>query len=644
MTVDVEGYLRSKGLVLKPSSPIEIHTSCLWCNEPEEKRGRLYINIDPEGDPPGLFFCHLCSERGALQKLRKRLGDPPLRDEAPPEENDSYERNAVVQAATDFYHEALEDNIEALRYLIHDRGLSTETISRHQLGWADGTMGATLGKRFDKGLLISTGLVKESGHDSLMNCITIPYHVSGNAVQIRGRKLNGEPKYQTPSGNKARLFNSDLALSSDATEVVVCEGEFDAMVLEQIGFHAVGVPGAQSWQENWNGYFREAKRIYVVFDADEAGIRGAEKVTASIGPRSRTVRMPEIQEDGAKNDPTEWIVNKGHSSEDFWKLLHQSKGGVLLTVDDSYSEWTGLQSAEGLKLGIEMLDHHLKPGLLPAQLMLVLAKTGVGKTLLLLNLFHYMCTANDDLKILFISLEQTRGDWYERARRIYQFYHPHEKESNVLDFFRDKLYLVDKNRLSEEELIHCIEEFEMETGQKPGLIGLDYLGYWARSYKGEGYERTSAAVMALKAIAKDQRVPVIAPHQVSRLVKFGEEMEADAGRESGVVEETADFILGLWADDGRKGRVESEKTGVVNLKLLKSRHGGTGTTVHMQFAPLSLCMVPAGHPFVDQAREEHIWAQNMDTYERAAYRRGTGDKTTMSPSEEDMKSWRDSLG
>lgn len=641
MTVDVIGYLQSKGLVVKPAGQNQAHMACLFCDEPEEKRGRLYVNVDPEGDPPGLFTCFLCGETGALNKLRKRLGDKPIREDAPVEEKDTYEKSAAWQAAAQFYHDALDDNMDALQYLLRKRGLTPDTIRTHQLGWADGSMGAALRKDFKPDLLVSMGLVTESGQDFLRGCITIPYHMQGNVVQIRGRKLSGEPKYMTPSGNRARLFNVDLTWN--ASELVICEGEFDAMVLEQNGFMSVGVPGAQAWQETWNGYFSEVKRVFVVFDNDDAGDRGAEKVATALGQRVRVVHMPETQEDGIKNDPSEWIVTKGNSASDFRSILSAAKGGVLLTVDDSYDEWHTLQGAQGLRLGIEMLDHHLQPGLLPAQLMLVLAKTGVGKTLLLLNLFQSMCMANDDLKILFISLEQTRGDWYERARRIYQFYNPNERESNCLDYFRDRLYLVDKNRLSEEELIQCIEEFEMETGQKPGLIGLDYLGYWARSYKGEGYERTSAAVMALKAISKDQRVPIIAPHQVSRLVKFGEEMEADAGRESGVVEETADFILGLWNDDGKKGRTDAEKTGVVNLKLLKSRHGGNGTTVHMQFAPLSLAMVPIGHPLVEQARDEHYLAQQKDTYEIAAYRRGTGDKT-MVPLVGDIEAWRDSLG
>lgn len=649
--LDIPAYLQSKGVAIKQAGPDNYHMACPFCQEDTNKRGRLYFNVN--SDPPGLFMCHLCGERGAVNKLRKHYGDKGYTDdelagipkqEGAPAEN-SVAKQEVLQTAAEYCHDCLADNEDAYKYLRDERGLVLETIQKHLFGWADGTLGNHLLRvcSFDEKDVKATGLVDQYGRDFFNSCITIPYMTNGNVTLIRGRETREAShgaKYRTPTGQKGRLFNTDLVW--EAKEVVITEGEFDAVVLEQMGYAAVGVPGATSWQASWNGYFEKSRKVYIVFDNDAAGATGAEKVALAVGPKSRIVKMPEHGPGEVKNDPTEWIVNKGHSRDDFHMLLIKAKGGHLLTVDDGYTEWKETQLLEGLKLGIEQIDAKLKPGLLPAQVMIVLAKTGVGKTILTLNIFQRMAMANPNAKILFVSLEQTRGEWFERARRIFRFYNPNVRDEAVLDFFRDRLMMIDKNRVTEEELVGCLEQFEFEMGQKPDLVAIDYLGYWARSYKGEPYERTSSAVMALKAIAKEHRVAFLAPHQVSRVAHFGEEIEADASRDSGVVEETADFMFTLWAEDNRKGKEENEKTGLVTLKIVKSRHGGAGTKAHLQFAPLSLAMIPTGDALALNAKNEQEWALQRDDFELAIYRHSTGD-TEISVSNTALEAWRSTL-
>lgn len=612
----IEAYLTSKGLALKQAGGSNVHTACMFCGEDAGKRGRLYINIDPIAEPPGLFYCHLCGVRGAINKLRKHFGDPIERDDHP-EEKVSFRTHEIWQEAARYYHELLSDREDVLRWLRDERGLSIETVIKHQIGWADGSLRKHL---LDKGYRITemqkTGLVDTSGRDFLLAHVTIPYHTAGNVTLIRGKEMGG--KYLTPPGQKGRLYNPDATWGAD--QIVITEGEFDALVVEQLGYAATGVPGATSWQESWNGYFTEAKKVFVCFDNDPPGQAGAEKVARAIGPSSRIVKMPEPLPGESKNDPSEWIVKKGHGRDDFQLLLVKSRGGHLLSVHDAYAEWLDVRTLTGIQLGYEQIDKKLEPGLLPTQVMIVLAKTGTGKTIWTLNTFHRMVMANPKVRILFVSLEQTRSEWFERARRIYRFYNLAAKDTDTLGYFQDRLMLIDKNRVSEEELVSCIEQYEFELGEKPDLVAIDYLGYWSRAYKGEPYERTSKAVMALKAIAKEHRIAILAPHQVSRVVKFGEKMDADVGRDSGVVEETADFLLTLWAEDMRSSDGKIEKTGKVNLRIGKSRHGGTGTQMHLQFAPLSLAMIPFGDPLVMQAKAELAHYEQGDGFEESLYR------------------------
>jgi hypothetical protein len=222
-------------------------------------------------------------------------------------------------------------------------------------------------------------------------------------------------------------------------------------------------------------------------------------------------------------------------------------------------------------------------------------------------------------KVLFLSLEQTRGDWWDRARRIYRFYNEGTTDADAADYWRQRIWLDDRNRVNEEQLRAVLDDFVYEVGHPPHLLAVDYLGYFARSFKGEPYQRTGDAVMALKSIAKEYRIPIIAPHQVSRSVKQGSAPHMDAARDSGVVEETADFVLSLWSEDTEHGRTLEDKTGKTHLRIEKSRHGGVGSDEILWFGLNNLVLiserVPEHAPGGTKAHQQRrTWAQDEVDY------------------------------
>ena len=590
-SVDVVGYLQSKGLVLKRASASEVHFPCPYHGESEGERGRLYLNVDPYAEIPGLHTCFVCGEKGSLVKLQKHYGDY----RKPAQEDDSHLRVEILNAASEFYREHLENETpEAIRWLRGpERGLEIETIVEACLGYAPG--GNALYKHlrsldYKTADILATGLVADvqgTLTDALGGMVTIPYFVAGNCVTIRGRVWpdgDTKMKYKTPSGHPARIYGSQALW--DVSEVFITEGELDALALRQMGFPAVGVPGANVWQPSWDGYIEGLRRVWVTFDPDEAGDTGAKKLMDRIGPKARRLRLP--------SDVTEWIC-EGHTSQELRDLMADAgRSKLLVTVRDARNEHAVLEKSQGIKLGFRYLDMLLEPGLLPGQLCIPIAKSGQGKTTFLLNIMQRaaMVPAQQDIKMLFVSLEQTRSEWWERARRIFSFYNLKSSEDQCERYWAQRLQLVDKNRVSVKELESIIDDFEYEMGKRPDLVCLDYLGYWAQGFQGDRYQRTSDAVMTLKAIAKDWRVPIIAPHQVSRSAKYGEEPELDSARDSGAIEESSDFLFTLWADDSKHGKAEEDKTGAIYLRIGKSRHGNAGSKVEFQFAPQSLVLVP----------------------------------------------------
>jgi hypothetical protein len=107
--------------------------------------------------------------------------------------------------------------------------------------------------------------------------ITIPYYWQGNLINLRHRlsSPNGQGKYRPEmAGLPTAIFNADV-LTGDADHIVLVEGEFKAMILEQHGIPAVGIPGANIFKEKWLPMF-SGKSVFVALDP------GAEKQAMKI--------------------------------------------------------------------------------------------------------------------------------------------------------------------------------------------------------------------------------------------------------------------------------------------------------------------------------------------------------------------------
>ena len=76
------------------------------------------------------------------------------------------------------------------------------------------------------------------------------------------------------------------ALDPNSREVAICEGEIDAMTLHQFGIPALSVPnGAASltWIENEFENLARFEKIYLCFDADDAGRKAIEEIVTRLG-------------------------------------------------------------------------------------------------------------------------------------------------------------------------------------------------------------------------------------------------------------------------------------------------------------------------------------------------------------------------
>lgn len=137
------------------------------------------------------------------------------------------------------------------------------------------------------------------GHVKHKGRLAIPYlDQFGAPLAIRFRCVDnhncrdeGHGKYQTMPGDPPRLFNVGAIHRAD-NEIDLCEGELDAVILSQIGLHAVALPGANVWKPRHRLLLAGFDVIRVWGDPDDAGGEFMKKVTHSL-PRARGVRLTE---------------------------------------------------------------------------------------------------------------------------------------------------------------------------------------------------------------------------------------------------------------------------------------------------------------------------------------------------------------
>lgn len=619
---DLAAYLASKGVQVHRAAGKELTAHCWYCADGDTKgKGKLYLNADT-----WLYQCKRCMVSGNRKTMLEHFGDE---DEAVHDTFDPLKRRRILEEAANIAHDMLLGNDEALSYLIDERKIHPELVVAQKLGYVPRNVGLSdmLPSRPDLSYadLIGAGLTWKDGKEVFNDSFTIPYFSHGTIIQIREKRRDA--KYKTPAGDQVYLYNSDALWGAD--QVIITEGEIDCLsvmtAIEESGqrdlqaIAVVGLPGATSWPQGLMEMLSGASKVFIGMDPDDTGARAAAKLKVEIGNRARVLELPSGEPKTDWNDYFRPVTprrpNGGHTWVDLRDMLTEADlaGKRMFTISDMRQKWSRRSVEQpGLKLGWPSLDAVIRPGLKPGQIMIPLAKTGTGKSAWLSNIIHNTRAH----RVLYCSLELTAAEVYEHLYRIHRFHNPKAGSAELLADYTN-LRITEMNRIKQGDLGTLVQEYREEMGASPELLVVDYLQYFARGFRGTPYERASDAAMELKAVAKEEELAMIVPSQVNRSAEHGKPISADDARDSGVVDETGDFVIGMYRPDQvmeRNGTGEShEQTGVYNLKLLKSRHGGKGRQFSMLFSNMSLVIVD--HTF------DHA-AGHAVNQENSAYRQG----------------------
>jgi DNA primase catalytic core len=211
---------------------------------------------------------------------------------------------AALKQVLDYYHARLAENPAALAYL-KKRGITAEAVAAFRIGFVDRTLGLRLPHNNRKEgaaireRLTRLGILRDTGHEHLRGRIVFPVTTeTGEVATVYGRAIDGTGKHERHlflPGPQRALFNA-AALRSP--ETILCEGIIDALTFWCAGFkHATTAYSAKALPEEMLDALLAAKvqRVFIAFDRDEAGDRGAEEVAAQLmarGVECRRVLFP----------------------------------------------------------------------------------------------------------------------------------------------------------------------------------------------------------------------------------------------------------------------------------------------------------------------------------------------------------------
>lgn len=321
----------------------------------QERSASASLNISK-----GVWFCQTCGIGGSIASLIKEVKngtreptpDPPSADEigeATYDPFESEEKSDVINISSRRVEREVEnaEKINEAKVLTYCRYLWSQPRKVKYL----------LGRGISEEVLREY----EIGFDESRGRYTIPIRDSDGAlVNIRRYSRKYKPKMTNASGHGSppRLFPISSLDGEDET-VVVCEGEWDALVLLSNGIRAVtGTHGASTWDPRWSEQF-DGLNVFVCYDNDREGRVGGKKAAKTIRKFAKSVATVQIP------------VEKDHGDIcDLW------------TEPDALDRWRqAVAEATPLGTGSEPTERAVSPEIVPVRVVGSMDSRTNGKAL-----------------------------------------------------------------------------------------------------------------------------------------------------------------------------------------------------------------------------------------------------------------------
>ena len=283
------------------------------------------------------------------------------------------------------------------------------------------------------------------------------------------------------------------------------------------------------------------------------------------------------------------------TEKNVFQLLQNQGGGdyvpikeVVLNALEKIEQASKNQGkVTGIPTGFVDLDYKLA-GLHPSDLVLVAARPAMGKTAFVLNIAQYVAF-HENMATAIFSLEMSKEQLVNRLLSLESRVDAQAiRTGNLNDadwekliegagvVGRSPLLIDDTMGITISELRSKCRKFKLEHDLK--LVIIDYLQLMSGNGRNDSRQQEISEISrALKGLARELDVPVIALSQLSRAVEQRPDhrpMLSDL-RESGAIEQDADVVMFIYRDDYYNK--DTDMKNISEIIIAKQRSGPIGT-------------------------------------------------------------------
>ena len=405
--------------------------------------------------------------------------------------------------------------------------------------------------------------------------------MDSDAIQIAAENLTAEDFYE---GQYGVIFSSlvDMQRQGIGVDLVTIQSKLREMEVppeltstEFIGDLINSVPTSANI------------KYYVKIVREKSVLRRLIDVTEKVAADCYLDRQP-VEELLENTEKQVFDVVQKRSSGAFEDIREV----VLRTLDGIEQAAKKKGHVTGLETGFRDLDYKTT-GLHGSELILVAARPAMGKTAFVLNMAEYIVLHSNSTVAVF-NLEMNKEQLVSRmlamnakvdSQKIRTGSLEDEEWGKLVESVRrlgnSNLVIDDTSGLTPAELRSKCRKLKMERGLD--LVIIDYLQLMqvgGRRRADNRQQEISEISRALKIMAKELNIPVIALSQLSRAVEQRPDkkpMLSDL-RESGAIEQDADIVMFLYRDEYYNP--DTELKGQAEVIIAKQRSGPTGS-VHL---------------------------------------------------------------
>lgn len=391
------------------------------------------------------------------------------------------------------------------------RGITEETIKKFQLGTYNGS-------------------------------IAFPYYKYEALIGYKTRlpkKDPGKPKMKSITGSKPYLYN--VQNIEIGTELIICEGEFDCMVIYQCGYKNVVSVGAganslSSLIEQAREFLNKFEILIIVSDNDDAGQNMDKIFNEEFGDKAKLIDKKLY----VKKDINEEYIKYG--KEKVIEIIESARFKIEGRRDLDKNPYKGLKAKTGkfIPTGLDTIDYGLND-LGPGCTTLITGRSNGGKSTLVKQIIAnaidkdnkvYLMSGEGDSEIFLNELYSCvigRKENYYDTIKINKRYRK-EPKKDILEKLKKwhskKLILFNKGDSKLKTIDQLIKMLEYEIKiNRYDLIVIDNLMSILSVQASEKYEQQADFMQRLCDLAGVYSTHIILVLHPNKTYKKGEDMD-----------------------------------------------------------------------------------------------------------------------